>query len=134
MVVYQALKRILGSARVSAVLDDAEYREYRRDWYGDKDEDDGCAHVSDAPSSAIAWDDWSCQDERLRPDKIGARRRDDKPLYPRRPVTWLNYPPSTQTPRELAVAFNTYGNQPGIDAYYTSAVIIGQVNQFLPSG
>ncbi|KAJ3507607.1 hypothetical protein NM208_g15937 [Fusarium decemcellulare] len=112
MVVYQALKRILGSARVSAVLDDAEWREDQRDWRSDgDDEDDGCVHVSDAPSPAL-------------PGKTGLARTRDCALIKS----------ATQTPKELAVAFNTYGNSPGIDAYYTSAVVIAQVNEFLPSG
>ncbi|KAL9570172.1 hypothetical protein ACKAV7_005680 [Fusarium commune] len=46
-----------------------------------------------------------------------------------RDVTWLNGPPDSKVSKELAVAFITYGNEPGIDAYYTSAVIVAKVNE-----
>ncbi|KAF4507702.1 hypothetical protein G6O67_004173 [Ophiocordyceps sinensis] len=47
--------------------------------------------------------------------------------YERRAVTWLNHRPDSETPKELALAFATYGNEPEVTAYYTSAAIIATI-------
>ncbi|OAQ79361.1 oxidoreductase [Purpureocillium lilacinum] len=50
-----------------------------------------------------------------------------KNAYVRRPVTWLNHAPDEQTPKELAIAFIAYGNDPGLGAWYSAAAITAEI-------
>ncbi|KAF4954426.1 hypothetical protein FGADI_5292 [Fusarium gaditjirri] len=156
MVVYQALKRILGTAEVAALVDDEEYRlkqqdsipesiEWKREQrlkynpdqpepqvtQAEQDILDNKLAIGPAPRPAVVFrHDYN---NRLDPADVNARygpgwRTDRSKFYPRDDVTWLNGPPRGEVSKELAVAFITYGNEPGIDAYYTSAVIVAKVN------
>ncbi|KAF5535232.1 hypothetical protein FPHYL_13243 [Fusarium phyllophilum] len=156
MVVYQALKRILGTAEVAALVHDERFREHeqeaipeRFEWQKqrrdsnpnlpeakitqeDQDIMDNKLAISSALKPAVVF--RHNYEDRLNPSKIGAQSEDRYSIethgqwYPRRDVTWLNGPPGAEVSKELAVAFIAYGNEPGIDAYYTSAVIVAKVN------
>ncbi|KAM0549411.1 hypothetical protein ACHAPJ_009397 [Fusarium lateritium] len=168
MVVYQALKRILGTARVTTVLDDKEYQElywehrsrvkraekfrgtkfpYRG--YSDSSDDESIAKkkkeakhlscVADKLKPAMLFRGHNFYDVSLDPGVVRSPdpkseywAGDGEPFYHRQKITWLNYPPGSQVSKELSVAFVTYGNEPDIDAYYTSAAIVAKVNEFLP--
>ncbi|KAF9771336.1 hypothetical protein IL306_011033 [Fusarium sp. DS 682] len=158
MVVYQALKRILGAAEVAALIDDEEYREYQHESIPESIEwrkELKARHNPDLPEPKITQAEQDILDDKLaigKPTPAMVFRHDyDKRLdpaiigtpegydfrnhgafFPRRDVTWLNSPPKSQASKELAVAFIRYGNEPGIDGYYTSAVIIGKVNKSSP--
>lgn len=126
MLVYQALMRLVGNARVSAVLDDSEYQDRIRDGGWDYDDSDGSqsdkgvvAHCTTRPpltdwtGPPVTWADYE-EGEPLDPESIdhSVRAHDRAPwkrelLYPRREVTWLNFAPTSQTPQELAVTFLT---------------------------
>ncbi|KAF4439201.1 hypothetical protein FACUT_4278 [Fusarium acutatum] len=156
MVVYQALKRILGTAEVAALVDDEGYREDEQDciperieWrneqrkyhpdlpeakitQAEQDIMDNKLAIGSAPKPAVVF--RHNYEDRLDPAAVGSQSRDRFSLethgqwYPRRDITWLNGPPGEEVSKELAVAFIAYGNEPGIDAYYTSAVIVAKVN------
>ncbi|KAF5547454.1 hypothetical protein FMEXI_5150 [Fusarium mexicanum] len=156
MVVYQALKRILGTAEIAALVDDERFREYeqeaiperlewqqeRRDFnpnlpeakltQAEQDILDNKLAISSALKPAVVF--RHNYEDKLDPAKVGAQSQDRYSIethgqwYPRRDVTWLNGPPGAEVSKELAVAFIAYGNEPGIDAYYTSAVIVAKVN------
>ncbi|EWY95012.1 hypothetical protein FOYG_04147 [Fusarium oxysporum NRRL 32931] len=155
MVVYQALKRILGTVEVAALVDDEEYRHYEKEsipemieWKKDhrlkynphlpepkitqaeQDVLDDKLAIGTAPKPALVF--RHSYEERLDPAEVGLQhkysRKTRGKFYPRRDVTWLNGPPDSEVSKELAVAFITYGNEPGIGAYYTSAVIVAKVN------
>ncbi|RSL63556.1 hypothetical protein CEP54_005155 [Fusarium duplospermum] len=127
MVVYQALKRLLGSARVTAVLDDTDYMQNRSEGMMDYSDDEEANYdcVSSSLQPVLTCEDY---DEEETPDPGTIADFGQGPAFPRRGVTWLNYAPNARTATELAVAFITYGNQPGIDAYYSSAVILAKAN------
>ncbi|KAM6537934.1 hypothetical protein FALCPG4_003830 [Fusarium falciforme] len=129
MVVYQALKRLLGSACVTAVLDDTEYNQNRQEQmmeYSDEEEGNyDCVSASLQP--VLTCEDY---DEQETPDPGTMADFGRGPAFPRRGVTWLNHGPNARTASELAVAFITYGNSPGIDAYYSTAVILAKANAF----
>ncbi|RSM00093.1 hypothetical protein CEP52_009324 [Fusarium oligoseptatum] len=119
MVVYQALKRLLGSACVTAVLDDAEYLQNRaeRGFSDDGEANYDCVSASLRP--VLTFQEY---DENEEPDPSTA--------FPRRDVTWLNHAPNSRTATEFAVAFITYGNEPGIGGYYSTAVILAKADAF----
>ncbi|KAF4341782.1 hypothetical protein FBEOM_4293 [Fusarium beomiforme] len=153
MVVYQALKRILGAAEVAALIDDEEYRYNqherileRLEWdnerwvEGNSDSleplvtqaqqdilDDKPAIGEATPAIIFAYN----YNEPLDPAIIGTPQgysfRNHGAFYPRQDVTWLNKPPGEQVSKELAVAFIAYGNEPDIEGYYSSAVIVAKV-------
>ncbi|KAL6358972.1 hypothetical protein LRP88_09170 [Fusarium phalaenopsidis] len=129
MVVYQALKRLLGSACVTAVLDDTEYNQNRRermmDYSDDEEGNYDCVSASLQP--VLTCEDYN---EEEAPDPGTIADFGSGPAFPRRGVTWLNHGPNSRTASELAVAFITYGNRPGIDAYYSTAVILAKANAF----
>ncbi|UPK97681.1 hypothetical protein LCI18_008616 [Fusarium solani-melongenae] len=129
MVVYQALKRLLGSACVTAVLDDTEYNENRQERmmeYSD-DEEDNYNCVSTSLQPVLTCEDY---DDQEPPDPGAITDFGPGPAFPRRAVTWLNHEPNSRTASELTVAFITYGNSPGIDAYYSTAVILAKATAF----
>ncbi|KAM0441304.1 hypothetical protein ACHAPT_000613 [Fusarium lateritium] len=131
MVVYQALKRLLGSARVTAVLDDDDYKESTSEWRMDSEDEDwrNSDCISDTLVPTFTCDDW-CEDEPPDPGAIEAHWQRG-PTFPRRGVTWLDHQPNSQTAKELAVAFVArYGNSPIVDAYYSSAAIVARANAF----
>ncbi|KAF5661724.1 hypothetical protein FCIRC_11750 [Fusarium circinatum] len=156
MVVYQALKRILGTAEVAALVDDEKYRHQQQrripeTFESDKkcwlkytpDEPepqitevqqdilDNKLAIGLAPRPAVVfWHEWNTN---LDPAGVRAQygpgwETDRSRFYPRQDVTWLNGPPGREVSKELAVALITYGNEPGIESYYTSAVIVAKVN------
>ncbi|CZR36058.1 uncharacterized protein FPRO_03682 [Fusarium proliferatum ET1] len=155
MVVYQALKRILGTAQVAALVDDEEFREDQQEsipetiawkkehWLKDKP-DQPEPQITEAEQDILdnkraigltlrpAVYFWHDYDNRLDPAEVnlqyGDWEKDRSRFYPREDVTWLNGPPGEEVSKELAVAFIAYGNEPSIDAYYTSAVIVAKVN------
>ncbi|KAF5025641.1 hypothetical protein F66182_2247 [Fusarium sp. NRRL 66182] len=158
MVVYQALKRILGAAHVTACLDAQRYEAQRRERkqeereyqaylrkkrpqaararkqasLDDSDSED-VAYISSPMNPAVLFEDFDYERGTLDPGLVTMRdRHSDKPFYHRTKVAWLNYPPDKQASKELAVAFITYGNEPGVDAYYSSAVIGAKVERELP--
>ncbi|KAF5001951.1 hypothetical protein FGRMN_692 [Fusarium graminum] len=118
MVVYQALKRILGTAQVAAVVDDSQFR---RDL-----------------EREISWADKPSKLEDLSPaerDALKATIVDDEygggstPVYPRRSITWLDASPGSRILTEFAVAYAAYGNEMVANAYYTSAIIVAEVHR-----
>ncbi|GKU05049.1 hypothetical protein FLAG1_07809 [Fusarium langsethiae] len=152
MVVYQALRRILGDASVATVLDDSKYveeqlqnKEWEREYQAgqktqnpestkpvepfytfDKSALENTVCMSEVPSSALLHGpyDWDCG--LLDPTTIEGHCYSTS-SYNREKVNWLNHPPDAYTSKELAVVFATYGNEPGTEAYYSSAVIIARV-------
>jgi hypothetical protein len=110
MVVYQALKRLLGSACVTAVLDDTEYNQSRKEWMmdysGDDEGDYDC--VSDSLKPVLTCEDY---DEQETPDPGTIADFGRGPAFPRRGVTWLNHRPNSRTASEFAVAFITVSCQ-----------------------
>ncbi|KAL6414139.1 hypothetical protein AUP68_00655 [Ilyonectria robusta] len=135
MMVYQALHQLVGNARVVTVLDDEEYQDQMRDRnYSPEDDASRGSSVtgsrellSKSLGPVYLWDDFDIEGGPEDPATIGSGYRDRDPIYSRRGVTWLNHIPLSRTHKELAVAFITYGNSPGLDAYYSSAVIIAEV-------
>jgi hypothetical protein len=178
MVVYQALKRILGTAEVAALVDDEEYRldqqesipemiEWRKEriqynpnlpepkiTQAEQDILDDKLAIGSAPRPAVTfW--YGHYDKQLDAADVGAQygpgwETDRTKFYPRKDVNWLNGPPNSEVSKELAVAFITvsiqacytanrgtdvslqYGNEPEINGYYTSAVIVGKVGKSSP--
>ncbi|KAF5572387.1 hypothetical protein FPANT_13125 [Fusarium pseudoanthophilum] len=156
MVVYQALKRILGTAEVAALVDDEEYRHDEQESIPERIEwkkENWQRYKPDQPEPQITEAEqdildnklaigrplrpavyfWHDYDNRLDPAEVNAQygpdwQTDRRKFYPREDVTWLNGPPGEDVSKELAVAFIAYGNEPGIDAYYTSAVIVAKVD------
>ncbi|EWG41439.1 hypothetical protein FVEG_03561 [Fusarium verticillioides 7600] len=156
MVVYQALKRILGTAEVAALVDDEEYRHDEQESITERIEwkkENWLKYQPDQPEPQITEAEqdildnklaigrplrpavyfWHDYDNRLDPAEVNAQygpdwQTDRRSFYSREDVTWLNGPPGKEASKELAVAFITYGNEPGIDAYYTSAVIVAKVD------
>lgn len=108
MVVYQALKRLLGSARVTAVLDDEEYRENKEEWMHYSDDEEGNYNCVSASLQPILTCEGYNEDEAVDPGSIEANFGQG-PAFPRRGVTWLNHTPNSRTASELAVAFITVG-------------------------
>lgn len=105
MVVYQALKHILGSACVTAVLEDEEYNERMRDqgYSDDSDEEDNaCVSASLNPVLiSLEYEEEGIPD----PGTIEGEYRGA--AFPRRAVTWLNHRPHRGTDKEFAIAFIT---------------------------
>ncbi|KAH7182606.1 uncharacterized protein B0J16DRAFT_321377 [Fusarium flagelliforme] len=162
MVVYQALKRILGDASIATVLDESEYVEQqleRRQWEKEYQEErkrnpPSPTHPFSRESRFYDFDDSDfentvCIATSLRPPishgpyDYDAGLLDPKTIevseggywsshytypYSREKINWLNHRPGSHTSKELAVAFATYGNEPGTGAYYSSAVIIAEVS------
>ncbi|KAM5355088.1 hypothetical protein ACJ41O_001734 [Fusarium nematophilum] len=143
MVVYQALTRILGAAQVTAVLDKKKYQERLVEEYrgrrgrprrpSDAETAEPVMHLATALERTILWDSFNFYDGQLDPatvripDLLELPGDSDKPVYPRQGITWLNHPPDDEASRELAIAFLAYGNEPSLDAYYSSAVIVARV-------
>ncbi|KAI1062968.1 hypothetical protein LB507_005760 [Fusarium sp. FIESC RH6] len=103
MAVYQALKRILGDASIAAVFGS----DYRDRFY-----------VAKRPISPIVDPDYDMEDESA-PDL--------EYWYDLEQVTWLNHRPDRQTSKELSVAYLTYGNEPGMGTFYSSAVVVAKI-------
>ncbi|KAH7166480.1 hypothetical protein EDB81DRAFT_285274 [Dactylonectria macrodidyma] len=141
MMVYQALRQLTGAAKITTVLDEQDYKDnisegqytyqVKASLDIESDDDEGLheshALIAKSLRPVVLSDDHDYESETLNPAEIPVSHRNSDPMYPRRVVTWLNYAPNSRTYKELAVAFITYGNQPGIDAYYSSAVIIAEV-------
>ncbi|KAM0337999.1 hypothetical protein ACHAPU_011462 [Fusarium lateritium] len=141
MVVYQALKRILGTAQVAAIVDDSQFkRDREQEWSyepwkpedlspADKDILKGKAAISTTlkPTFTCGYDYHEVN--YLDPGTIVD---DDEawstPVYPRRSITWLDASPGSRILTEFAVAYATYGNDVVANAYYTSAVIVAEVH------
>lgn len=132
MVVYQALKRILGTAQVAALVDDEEFREDQQEsipetiawkkerWLKDKP-DQPEPQITEAEQDILdnkraigltlrpAVYFWHDYDNRLDPAEVnlqyGDWEKDRSRFYPREDVTWLNGPPGEEVSKELAVAF-----------------------------
>ncbi|KAF1817255.1 hypothetical protein P152DRAFT_407734 [Eremomyces bilateralis CBS 781.70] len=140
MIVYQALKRLLHHTGVLAVLDGSHYEQWRDDHeMTDSDDstpsDNGTAdphatnvYLSDFLCAPIVWERYT-EETSLDPESVThSVTRDNETtwhrerVFPKERVTWLNGDPRSF--KELAVAFMTYGNEPGIDAYYSAAVIV----------
>lgn len=113
MVVYQALKRLLGSACVTAVLDDSEYNQATHEWRMDcsDDEEGDYDCVSDSLQPVLTSEDY---EEGETPDPGTIADFGSGPTFPRRGVMWLNHGPNHRTATELAVAFITVS----FDLYY----------------
>ena len=127
MLVYQALKRLVGAAQVATVLDDDGYQQELREQDSndsastESQSDDGGAvasHTSDAflghaLRTPIVWEEYSLTGP-LDPECISRRVQSsgsptsrEETCYPRKRVTWLNVNPHSEEPKELAVAFLT---------------------------
>lgn len=138
MVVYQALKRILGTAEVAALVDDEKYRhceqesipemiEWKKDHrlkynphlpepkitQAEQDVLDDKLAIGTAPKPALIF--RHSYEERLDPAEVGLQheysRKTCGKFYPRRDVTWLNGPPDSEVSKELAVAFITVSTE-----------------------
>ena len=105
MVVYQALKRILGDASITAVLDDSKYVRSQ----SNEDYSENIVCVARTARSPILDPIYNWMDKSSpRPEKIrileGGHR---KYMYKRKRVTWLNHPPDSESSKELSVAYRT---------------------------
>lgn len=138
MVVYQALKRILGTAEVAALVDDEKYRhceqesipemiEWKKDHrlkynphlpepkitQAEQDVLDDKLAIGTAPKPALVF--RHSYEKRLDPAEVGLQheysRKTRGKFYPRRDVTWLNGPPDSEVSKELAVAFVTVSTE-----------------------
>lgn len=103
MVVYQALRRLTGSARVRGVIDDRE-----RTTYSDSEPSSSSSHAPEdsyttkyAVGRSIAGTDivHGCSED------VYIDLRDGDYLHRRQKVTWLNHEPNKNTPTELAMAW-----------------------------
>lgn len=120
MLVFQALKRLTVSVKVTHALDDYLYREGR----GYEDSDDEKANREGQPPYATAAtlgksirgpigldgldeDDGYPDPEELQyySEVVGGVRWSQEDAYVREPVTWLNNSPGKSSPQEFAVAF-----------------------------
>jgi hypothetical protein len=121
MLVYQALKRLTGSVKVTHALDDHLYWE---DLAEDSEKEDEGGTASTSPTqvtqpsyarlATIGTSIWrpitvdGCGDYYANPEELSYDRwgvgGDDK-AFTRDHVTWLNHHPRKTSPRELAVAF-----------------------------
>ncbi|KAK5989672.1 hypothetical protein PT974_07927 [Cladobotryum mycophilum] len=150
MVVFQALKRILGDARVTAVIDMQKYEESLE--YGLRDFPKNAPEVLDQTSNTVftktlvapvCYEGGNYEDGYPHPEtvfkytrvpiaKSGPRRRPyelrEDYFFTTDNVTWLNHAPNEETAKELSIAYITYGNEPGIGSYYSSAVIMADLS------
>lgn len=120
MLVYQALKLLVGNARFNALLDDSDFKRSR----DSDDEDDDSPRPFDFFSTMAPVTDWTgpptvwgtiderhiypdpeCISHCLRTGPGGAWQEEQ--VYERREVAWLNFIRGSEIPRELAVAFAT---------------------------
>lgn len=108
MVVYQALKRVLGDARITAVLDDSEYVSHLLQREGNESLYQNTACVAATPSAPTLVPSCDRTSERwLDPDFLvtcKGRLQFDY-MYDRERVTWLNHPPDEATSKELSIAY-----------------------------
>ncbi|KAF5672554.1 hypothetical protein FHETE_3688 [Fusarium heterosporum] len=144
MVVYQALKRILGTAQVAAVVDDSQFRCDLEQEISLADNPAKLEELSPADRDALkgkpaisttlkptftSWYDYNevnyLDPATIVDDEYG----ESTPVYPRRSITWLEASPGSRTLTEFAVAYAAYGNEMVANAYYTSAVIVAEVHR-----
>ncbi|KAK4233095.1 hypothetical protein C8A03DRAFT_19759, partial [Achaetomium macrosporum] len=131
ILVYQALKRIIDSIKVSYTLDDYKYQESLNPKAGKAQPPYATpTFIRTSIRGPIikrhkAGDEPYPDPETLEYcEYVGYRRTEGTKAYDHEYVTWLNHSPYKETPRELAVAAMTWGNEPGMGVYYSSAVII----------
>ncbi|KAK2033580.1 hypothetical protein LX32DRAFT_500080, partial [Colletotrichum zoysiae] len=123
MLLYQALKRILGAhaVRVKRALDVTYDDEHNARYPKEKIRHRGKSFIADPGSPAqhgVVDYDHNEKDVRI----IGWRAMD---------VMWLNHKPGESDSQELAIAYiTTYGNEPCLHSYYSSVVIIANVDGF----
>lgn len=146
MLVYQALKHLAKSVRVVAMLHDEEYNEdipmYSRSPEPEPEVPTGKVGGSEAllgkaPHSPYIWEGYEYDGGSLAYGH-----------YQREKVTWLNGPSSKGPSKEFAIACLTvsgipfpavarvsltyprqYGNEPGIGAFYSFAVIVAELSE-----
>ena len=120
MLVYQALKRLTGSVKVTHALDDHLFRDDRIEYPedGNPGADTDATHPSYASPATIGTsirgpialdglgEDYPDPEELDYDGKYtyGGYRKGDT-AFTRDHVTWLNHHPQKTTPQELAVAF-----------------------------
>jgi hypothetical protein len=126
MLVYQALKRLTGSVKVTHALDDHAFQEWRLDCdengrddeNGKEDENPELPHATPTTIGTsilgpITWTDYE-EDGHPAPENLRYEERvvsshgvcwTNKAAYFRDHVTWLNHAPQPDTPQELAVAY-----------------------------
>ncbi|UZP40620.1 hypothetical protein NXS19_008436 [Fusarium pseudograminearum] len=146
MVVYQALKQILGHVTVGTVVDDSEFvkkqfeteeeeRESGRAYYELDNSylvDTVC--ITETPVSVMAgqprhkeWDDYD--PTAANPTNIAHRHRRESE-YRREKVNWLNHAPDEQTPKEVSDIYcEPWQRYVDITEYESSAVIFAWVNK-----
>lgn len=129
MVVYQALKRIVGDAGVATVLDDSKYveeqlqsKEWEREYQlkqkashldsangnepfytFDKSDLENTVCMTTSPLSAIAYGSYDWDLGLLDASTISGYTEP----FNREKVLWLNHRPNAQTSKELGVVFAT---------------------------
>ncbi|KAK2052717.1 hypothetical protein LY76DRAFT_583010 [Colletotrichum caudatum] len=124
MLLYQALKRIVGAhaVRVQTALDVTDDDEQDARDPEEETKHRGKSFIADPGSPAQHGEmDYDSGDVRT----IGRKAMD---------VTWLNHKPCRSDNRELAIAYMTYGNEPCLETYYSSVVIIAGLGSFSDDG
>ncbi|KAJ5934542.1 hypothetical protein N7466_004089 [Penicillium verhagenii] len=139
MVVFQALNHLGGSTRVTTVVNDTDYqtqlREFREEMMledenqgpedekqGPEEEENGANkkqckyYVGDGFHSPLLRDELADEEEYPSPGQFGG--------YSHMEVTWLNE--KHQGNHELAMASIVTGNQPTMEAYYSTVAIIAE--------
>ncbi|KAK4160826.1 hypothetical protein QBC43DRAFT_347009 [Cladorrhinum sp. PSN259] len=136
MLVYQALQRLTGprgNVRVTDVVDMSELDEY---WRG-AEEDRPSLRDPAVGNLALEGPCMSeyCDDDGDATDISNYTAWDEKtrnwaPYFSRRAVHWLNRRPNEKEDnQEMAIAYLTYGNQPGMGCLYSSAVIVAEIKR-----
>ena len=111
MVVYQALKSLVDSVEVAAVLDDKKYQSSLEDWGSGARKAGPSGELIGRLATPVLTDDYR-EYEVLNPETLCRRVCDDddnrwrhESAYKRRQVTWLNHAPPANSEKELAAAF-----------------------------
>lgn len=116
MLVYQALKHLTGSVKVTHALDDHLFWEDRAEYLENEDEGEttSATQPSYASLATIGTAIWSpitvdgCGDYYVNPEELsydGSCVGGDDKAFTRDHVTWLNHHPRETSHQELAVAF-----------------------------
>ncbi|KAK3983938.1 hypothetical protein QBC44DRAFT_363476 [Cladorrhinum sp. PSN332] len=115
MLVFQALRHLtgpLGNVRVTDVVNDSRF-----DYYGVDNEIDKRDAVGDLPLGGPDMFDGQWDDDIPDPAEHGS--------WSRKEVHWLNHHPNKEKKnREIAIGFIGYGNQPSMEYFYSTAVIV----------
>ncbi|KAL2132141.1 hypothetical protein VTI74DRAFT_4147 [Chaetomium olivicolor] len=140
MFVYQALKQVTGSVRVTHVLDDHLFQEDLSYYPEDEGRKTGTSQPPYAIPATIGTEirgliclDGVYEDDYPNSEELfyeyDRRRVEYEVVYRREHAIWLNHSPGKMAPRELTVAYIAYCNKPWMNEHYSSAVIIADFKE-----